>query len=319
MSINESVFPSKKERDGFEHLKSRWNSEYHLFPNLPFLQVLNTYDLFDFSDPNTIKPLQIAKEDLQRLKKTSIDYTLCDKEDKPLLSIEFDGVNNGFNTGFEYKSKQQINEWRKIITELKIKIALASNYPFFVLSSLQFVYLEQKEKLAIVDCIIGSVLASKEMRRKFDVGFDPIEYGYTQDEFEKLSIYDQESIIEDWGIGIEVESNFDKNPLYNLVYTLENELEIKRMGYGNIESPMLMGISNPQKRLEIFEKVDQIGATAWVELDDGNKIFGTVWIPNFKSYGYSHYNYIYELATYIALVKAKKIKLRKERKDSKKK
>jgi hypothetical protein len=45
------------------------------------------------------EPFQLDAQDMDRLKKTSVDYVLCDEADAPLVGVDFDGMNDGFNAG----------------------------------------------------------------------------------------------------------------------------------------------------------------------------------------------------------------------------
>jgi hypothetical protein len=163
MPVKRQVFGSNPERRNYEKLREQWDNNYEIYPNLPFMMVI---------DPKEKVPSLIDKRDLQRLKKTSIDYTLCDLNGKPILCIEFDGMNEGFNVGTQYhmpKSDVCIpkdNIWRKTITELKLRVAHSYGFPFFVLGSEHLKDLTPQIHLSIVDGIIGEVLSTKAARKK---------------------------------------------------------------------------------------------------------------------------------------------------------
>ena len=112
MGTNKQVFGSGAERSNYYKLSRQWGSAYRIYHNLPFLNVFNTKGLLNAKklgswsallDPNEPEHLTIGDIDSQRLKKTSIDYTLCDTNDRPLLCIEFDGMKDGYNVGTEYR------------------------------------------------------------------------------------------------------------------------------------------------------------------------------------------------------------------------
>jgi hypothetical protein len=64
------------------------------------------------------------------------------------------------------------------------------------MGSFQFVVIDRDDRLAMVDCIIGAVLARKGMDRRFEEGFDPNEMGISQADFEKLSRLEQNEVVE---------------------------------------------------------------------------------------------------------------------------
>jgi hypothetical protein len=85
--------------------------KYRLYHDLPFLNVFNTKDLVNaekllnmskWLDPKEPDRLTVSDVDYNRLKKTSIDYTLCGETTKPILCIELDGLKDGFNIGTKY-------------------------------------------------------------------------------------------------------------------------------------------------------------------------------------------------------------------------
>ena len=122
MGTNRQVFGSNAERSNFYKLSRQWGSTYRIYHNLPFLNVFNTKGLVNAKklgswstlfDPNQPDKLAIGDIDYNRLKKTSIDYTLCDQNDHPLLCIEFDGIKDGFNVGTEYQFDGPPDPWRE--------------------------------------------------------------------------------------------------------------------------------------------------------------------------------------------------------------
>jgi len=46
---------------------------------------------------DSFEPFKLSDEEYEQLKKTSIDFTICDKKDKTSCLHEFDGLQDGFN------------------------------------------------------------------------------------------------------------------------------------------------------------------------------------------------------------------------------
>jgi hypothetical protein len=101
VAVKKHIFASNAERAVWDKLLHRWGDRYSLYPNLPFLFVFNTNDLIDVTGfpQSPLTPFKVSDIEMQRLKKTSIDFTLCDAEDAPLVCVEFDGMQNGYNVG----------------------------------------------------------------------------------------------------------------------------------------------------------------------------------------------------------------------------
>ena len=75
MAVQKLVFASKSERLNYYKVRRQWGKDYNLYPNLPFLMVFNTKDLFDLSTWE-FKRIELTKIEWSRLKKTSITSTL---------------------------------------------------------------------------------------------------------------------------------------------------------------------------------------------------------------------------------------------------
>ncbi len=213
MGIRKYVFASRAERNSYEKLARSWGKSHEIQSNLPFLNVFSIDDL------------NLAPEDAERLKKTSIDFTLCDKNYSPILSIEFDGLYDGVNIGPAYfPSRDTRGKWRRKIMELKIAVAQKSQFPFFVVGSGHFNDLSPELKFTIIDGIVGDVLAHKAFQEKVTSGFAPEEMGYSPEDFDGLSDEDRHGIVQDWVTGIEVQSEMDHNPIRRLAAQLSHAL-----------------------------------------------------------------------------------------------
>src|SRR5262245_60091085 len=182
MGVQKQVFASNAEKRNFYKLSAQWGDKYRIYHNLPFLNIFDTKNLIDFS-AWPIKPITIDDIAYNRLKKTSVDYTLCGDSDEPLVCIDFDGYQDGYNVGTKYHFRTASNGWKEIIYDLKLKVAHGSFFPYFVLGSQEFDDLSNDIRLTIVDGIIGDVFAKKAAQAKFAETFNPEEIGFTQEEF----------------------------------------------------------------------------------------------------------------------------------------
>ncbi len=300
MGVNKQVFGSDQERRVFQRLNRTWGGKYKIHHNLPFLNVFNTDNLISL---DTGKQLRLSESDRDKLKKTSIDFVLCDSNDSPLVCIEFDGMRKGFNTGTEYVARKAPirNGWRKVITELKLKVAHASLFPYVVVCAQYFEDVSNQTRLNIVDAIIGSVLAFRAKDEVLAIGFDPEECGFSKDGFNALSRSEQDEIIQDWLIGVEVQANMEHNPVYRRSAELS-----ERIGGGAAYS----FLSYPELPESIPERVVAMknallhGVRCVVTDKKGRQYVGEAWVPNFKTPFVSEYGFMMELAELIALDKA---------------
>jgi hypothetical protein len=222
MGVRATVFGSKEEKRYYLKLQKTWGDKCIIYHNMPFLNVFTAKEELL---GNNLEIFQLTDEEYDQLKKTSIDYVICDKKDKPIACIEFDGLQQGFNVGTSYVVSEERGKrkWRKHLLELKLKVAHGSLFPFFILGSEHFRGLSSSVYLTIADALIGEVLSTQARIKTIDSGFDPSEYGYTQDEFCNLDEIKKTSLIEDWALGVEVESDFVHNPIFQKVAELSKE------------------------------------------------------------------------------------------------
>jgi hypothetical protein len=306
MGTNKQVFASNPERSNFYKLSRQWGSKYRLYHNLPFLNVFNTKGLINpkklgsfasFFDPSEPDRLTIGDIDFNRLKKTSIDFTLCDEDDKPLVCIEFDGLKDGFNVGTEYRFDGPPDPWRELITGLKLRVAHGSVFPYFVVGTEHFKDLAADVQLTMVDGIIGEVLAALESGNRIGQGFRPDEVGWTQDDFDGLPPDEQHEIVQDWVIGVEVEAGLRNNPISVAVAELERTVSA-HCACTWLTYPSADGVKSLQERRRLLDSAVSNGCRC--TLHSGTAVKGgtvthlphpcgpvsaTVWLPNFKTPG----------------------------------
>jgi hypothetical protein len=275
MGIRNYVFASRAERNSYEKLARAWSESYEIQSNLPFLNVLS------------IEDINLSNEDADRLKKTSIDFTLCDKDYRPILSIEFDGLYDGVNVGSSYfSSRDTRGKWRRKIMELKIAVAKESGFPFFVVGSEHFSDISPELKFTIVDGIIGDVLARRALRERVASGFVPEEMGHSQESFDSLSSRDQYEVVQDWLIGVEVETELDHNPVSRLAAELSGSLHIQKWGTEYKYFPEVHAEPATMERGREMNAALYIGASVTLHTEDCGDVTETAMLPNFQSSGY---------------------------------
>ncbi len=305
MGVKTHVFGSNAERAAWDKLRRRWGDRYSLYPNLPFLMVFDTRNLVDVSAwPDSMPTPQVSEQELNWLKKTSIDFTLCDVDDTPLVCVEFDGMQEGFNVGPKYRAAEPTNPWRDSIMSLKLKVAHGSLFPYFVVGSRQFEDISNATQLSLVDAIIGSVLAGKALEVRAS-NFNPEDLGMTSDEFERLPDSDKDELIQDWFIGAEAEADVTYNPVFAAEHDLWNELS-SRLGpmqrsTHHVYVPSLDGAKTMIERANLMRKAILHGAECTVTTQQFGDVKRTVWLPNFNVPGFSEYGFLDELAELVAL------------------
>ena len=96
MKLSRSIFDSDPEREVFRALEQRWSAKLRLYPQLPLSKIV------------VLEPTDRLTDGQRRtFYGTNIDYTFCDRDDRPLFSIEFDGIGGGFDRNGEYQQARR--------------------------------------------------------------------------------------------------------------------------------------------------------------------------------------------------------------------
>ncbi len=225
MGVHKIVFGSKEEKKRFIQLQKTWGKKYNVYHNLPFLNMFTAKEeLLDFT---------LSDAEYDRLKKTSIDFTICDKNDSPLMCLEFDGFQDGFNVGTTYQLRNGSSgqKGRRVFIELKLRVAHGSHFPYLVLGSKEFRGFSDAICLTIADGLIGEVMSMREVQEHISAGFDPTDCGYSTEEFDSLSDAEKSEIISNWIAQIEIESDFKHNPIVTEAAKLSKELAVSGHSY----------------------------------------------------------------------------------------
>lgn len=222
MKIRDSVFGSPKEREFYGILKSRWADKFNLYPSLPFASIID------------IKDMGLTEGARSYLLKTSLDFTLCEKEaDKPVLSIEFDGLGHGFSHDGKY-----IEFWpskdpnRELKLSLKLRVAEKAGYPLIVVSFDETSPFSEDLELTIADGLIGRVLSRRRFeelineRRNELAGPGSEDFAWMKESYEKFSEreYTYDHYVQDWVVGLEVEAELESDPIAKQAAILEGKL-----------------------------------------------------------------------------------------------
>ena len=145
----DSIFGSYDERQLFKRLTSCWRDKVDLFPQVPLCQLVE-------------EPEGLSDKEVEYFRKANTDITVCEKDTgKPLLSIEFDGMGEGFSRQGEYIQINPKPKSRKKKLDFKVKAAHEADYPLIVISYPESTRIEPMLHLTIADGIIGQVLFHK--------------------------------------------------------------------------------------------------------------------------------------------------------------
>jgi hypothetical protein len=221
------------------------------------------------------------------------------------VHIEFDGLQEGYNVGTEYHQDllPKSNFWRGEITELKLKVAHASSFPYFVVGSKYFDDITTKVKLTIVDGIIGTIFSSQATKERFAQGFDPIELGYSREEFDDLPEGEQHEMIQDWVTGVEVDADIVNNPVSRMAATLHSKSNIKSWSHEHLSSPNPDIAETIEERAKLIQQAIRKGCRVILHTEDFGDVIAEAWLPEFKVEGYYGWGLCENIATILAIDK----------------
>jgi len=157
VKVRESIFGSKSEAKAFKTLLSRWSPNLSLYPSLPLANLVE------------IEAGELKPKERDFYLKTSVDYTFCAPDGRPILSMEFDGLGGGFSRGAEYLQERETpDRYRKLKLDFKLQVANQVGYPLIVISSDEMEPVDNDECLTILDGIVGAFLSSRDTSRRLD-------------------------------------------------------------------------------------------------------------------------------------------------------
>lgn len=154
MSIRKSIWDSQTEEKVYQQIKTNWSDMFNVYPQVPFSKIID------------VSRLNLSRDEEQFLYKTNIDYTICDKNDRPIMCIEFDGVGRGFSRSGKYIHLEADSK-REMKLRLKLRIAFEKDFPFFIVSYDEIENYDENLQVTILDGIIGQHLVGKEFANEF--------------------------------------------------------------------------------------------------------------------------------------------------------
>lgn len=295
MSLKKYIFDGYHEKELFKHLNSMWEDKFNVYPQLPFTKI------FD------IDTLTISRNERDFLLKTNIDYTVCDKEDKPLMCIEFDGWSRGYNRGGEYIQIVE-DSLRKKKLELKLKIAMKHDFPFYIISYDEKMYLSEEIHLTVIDGIIGETIAKMKFRDKINEYLED-----SKDTLTSMSEYELYEYIQNLVISAEVELELTWNPISKKAAEIEGVLINKGIISGHSSKPLskpelpeikdIFDIEGIEKRLKAWKDIKWHGCEVSCETPKG-KVTEQAWVRNFEGMSASPLIIVQNIAELLAFYKA---------------
>jgi len=274
--IKKTVFGSKAERALYNALNTKWDNKFHIFPSLPFANLVN------------FEGVNLKEKEREFLFKTSIDFTLCDKAtDKPILSIDFDGMGYGFSRNGEYiEISPSSDYYRKLKFDLKLKIARQAHYNYFIVSYKETENLDPTLHLTIVDGIIGEILADNRTRDILQERGKELNDILSDEPNPSI----RNEVISDFVVEAEVEADFEWNPFVKKKAELEEEMrkngifcissEFRPLTEYSLPVRLDLPTHNFASRMKTLELPTWVGwevTVEWTKIKEQGAIIGEKW------------------------------------------
>lgn len=264
MGVRQSVFGSKSEERGFRSIAREWSNSYSLYPNLPFA--------------NVFEPADSIGGTWHLFYKTSIDYTLCTKDGRPLMAIDFDGMGHGFNRNGEYVVVRETKDPnRKAKFDFKLGYSQQQRFPYYVISYDEIDPIGQDILLIIVDGIIGQELSRAELRERMQQ-IPPEEL----EMIKSLPSDEQSEHLQYLVTDLEVEAEFAHDPIVKKSAQVATELrnrgcEVRKWSFTDYFDPELPGendlwplnVETLRARIEAIKRVSEVKCVCTLETSIG--------------------------------------------------
>ena len=306
MALKKTVFGSKSEEDVFNHLNSIWGEKIKIYHNLPF------YSIIDKDTVDLKKYVSYVGKWKKILLMTSVDFVICNKKNKPLMCIEFDGMTGGYNKGTDvFQDREDILRKKKL--ELKLKIAKDEGLPFYIISYPETTELKNtlsksdidSINLTVVDGIIGQTMKNTYLNDEIDKSLE--DYNDYLDSMD--TEWEKDELIYNLVLDADVKLEFEWDPIAIKAAVLEGVLSEKNIistrGWRYLFKPELpdakldvnnfFDIERLKRRIEAFKRAEWQGCEVYCDTPDG-KIVRQVWIRNFEGTGASSISIVENIA-----------------------
>jgi len=212
MKLKDTVLDSEIEANTFHTLQLRRLPEFKIFPSLPLLKIFQ------------VDSSELTTKELWYFQKSNVDYTICFSDNRPILSIEFDGVRGGFSRdGVYFPEHKIIDPKGNHRMDLVLKVAKRVDYPMMVISYEELKNFDEEDTLTILYGVIRQLFAQEE--------FPQCSKGTVEEHNEdnkEMHGYEKYENIQDWRASAENETDLSMDPIADKA--IEYELRCTEFG-----------------------------------------------------------------------------------------
>lgn len=271
-----TIFDSHNEEQLFAAIHGSWEPEYHVYPHVPFANCVE------------LDPQQLSVEEISYLYKTTVDFVLADRANRPLLGIEFDGLGHGISRDGRYVPLQNSTRdpkrgWK---LDVKCRVARKAGFRFIIISYDEKAVLDADLGLVVCHGIIGNFLRTANVPRLIQDGM-----AEAQDDLDQMTPAQRYNYVQfTIAIAADIDAEMAYNPIVRRAVALG--MEARELGWCGMESHQPLDPSEPpfdadpanpdfdlDARLRWLDARPKCGARVSVETADGT-ISTEAWVRN---------------------------------------
>jgi hypothetical protein len=305
MKIRNTIFDSLSESRAFQTLKSTWKHKLNIYPELPLSKIID------------LERNELSEKERNFFYKTNLDYTFCDLDGRPFMSIEFDGMGKGISRHGSYiPSHETLDKHRKLKLDFKLRLAKILKYPLVVISYDEIKTLDEEDSLTIIDGIIGQILTKK----RFVANLSKVSDLIAESNIEQMIPDDQYDYIQDIVTSAEVEAELSSDIIaqkaseYEMKFSKKIEKYSQKFNY--LTDPPLpdigvfpdIDIKASECRIGAMKNLNRIGCRIIINAPN-IAVVQTVWIRNFEDEIVNPQRIAINVAEYISFKRAYLISL----------
>jgi hypothetical protein len=278
VKLSRSIFDSGSEREVFRALEQRWSEKLRLYPQLPLSKIV------------VLEPTdRLSDGERRTFFATNVDYTFCDQRDRPLFSIEFDGIGGGFDRDGQYQQARATSDpYRKLKMDFKLRVTRDLGYPLLVVSFDELETIDAKDSLTILDGIVARFVVMREEPKLIEQLLDD-----NADLLSGLQPWEADDVIQDLVLQAGVLAEMENDPLERARWDALADADRYGLSGGHsttwLYDPPLaepdgigpFGISPDLvlQRAAGMNRADRVGCCAIVDTPLG-EVTRTVWLRN---------------------------------------
>lgn len=245
-TVIRAAFPGDAEGRVFGRLQSLWSKRYNIWLDLPLSLVLG-----------------ISSSDAHELQRRTVDFTVCTKEDKPLMCVELETGDSGKSLTAEARAAAQA-------------AGLAVH-----LLSIRETPLPQDYAAKIVDTIISTTIGQRDLEEEYQE-YELLQQPFLDHVATEMPGEGSSPMILDWYGGDEVDAAMKYRPLADEIQKLRRDFtESDRWscpwGRGQLSCSMKANLSATR----IESQGDMLGCVLNIATHVGEATSGLVWVSDF--------------------------------------